>query len=109
MTAAIPTAELLFGEQDATPISTDEATVRPWSQARTCLESAPKAWLSTARPDGRPHGAPVLPVWVDGTPCFATGPASRKGRNLAENQPCVVAAGNERMNSTERGRPSGTP
>lgn len=53
MNDTIPTAELLFGEQDATPMSTDQATVKPWRQARACLESAPKAWLVTVRPPAR--------------------------------------------------------
>ncbi|PZG38799.1 pyridoxamine 5'-phosphate oxidase [Spongiactinospora gelatinilytica] len=87
-----PTAELLFGEADATPMSTDPATVKPWAQARRCLESAPKAWLSTVRPDGRPHAMPVLVVWVDDAACFATRPASRKARNLGGSGHCVLTA-----------------
>ncbi|GAA3929476.1 pyridoxamine 5'-phosphate oxidase family protein [Actinomadura viridis] len=90
-----PTAELLFSAQDATPMSTDEATIKSWDEARICLESAPKAWLSTVRPDGRPHAMPVLPVLVDGVPCFTTRPGSRKGRNLATNPGCVITAGND--------------
>lgn len=37
MPPAIPAAELLFGAEDATPMSTDVATVKPWSQARACV------------------------------------------------------------------------
>ncbi|MDF2704471.1 pyridoxamine 5'-phosphate oxidase family protein [Nonomuraea muscovyensis] len=91
MTGPTPLAELLFGEADATPMSTDATTVKPWSQARACLDAAPKAWLSTVRPDGRPHTMPVMPVWADGAPCLATRPASRKGRNLAGNPHTVLA------------------
>ncbi|GGO74552.1 pyridoxamine 5'-phosphate oxidase family protein [Nonomuraea cavernae] len=90
MTRPTPRAELLFGEADATPMSTDPTTVKPWSEARACLRTAPKALLSTVRPDGRPHAMPVMPVWADEAPCFATRPASRKGRNLAHNGNCVL-------------------
>lgn len=90
-----PVAELLFREEDATPMSTDEATVKPWSQARSCLQSAAKLWLSTVRPDGRPHVMPVLVVWVDDAPCFTTRPTSRKARNLARHAHCVLTASSE--------------
>lgn len=67
MPDAMPAAELLLRQGDATPMSTDEATVKPWSQARMCLETAPKIWLSTVRPNGRPHVMPVLLVWAGDT------------------------------------------
>ncbi|MEU3163875.1 pyridoxamine 5'-phosphate oxidase family protein [Streptosporangium sp. NPDC006930] len=97
MTETIPVAELLFGEADATPFSTDEATVKPWDEARVCLESAPKAWLSTVWPDGRAHAAPVLPVWAGGAPWITTRPNSRKGRNLAVNPHCAITAAGENL------------
>jgi hypothetical protein len=103
MSRAIPTAELLFRQEDATPISTDEATVKPWSQARACLESAPKVWLSTVRPDGRPHVMPVLLVWVDDAARFTTRPSSRKGRNLALNGHCVLTVASEDLDLVVEG------
>jgi nitroimidazol reductase NimA-like FMN-containing flavoprotein (pyridoxamine 5'-phosphate oxidase superfamily) len=103
MPGPTPVAELLFGPEDAVPISTDEATLKPWSQASACLESAPKAWLSTVRPDGRPHAMPILLVWVDDAPCFATRPGSRKGKNLARNTHCVITAGNETVDVVVEG------
>ncbi|WP_431896106.1 pyridoxamine 5'-phosphate oxidase family protein [Nonomuraea sp. bgisy101] len=104
MTRATPTAELLFGEADATPISTNEATVKSWDDARTCLEAAPKAWLSTVRPDGRAHAMPVLLVWVDDAPWITTRPTSRKGRNLAGNANCVVTVGSEALDLVVEGK-----
>lgn len=101
--SATPVGELLFGEKDATPMSTDEATVKPWSQGRACLESAPKVWLSTARPDGRPHVMPVLVVWVDDTPYFATRPTSRKGRNLAHDPHCVLTVSSDELDLVVEG------
>ncbi|AVT28791.1 pyridoxamine 5'-phosphate oxidase [Plantactinospora sp. BC1] len=91
MSGRTPVAELLFRAEDAAPMSLDEATVRPWSQARTALESTAKGWLSTVRPDGRPHVAPVMPVWADDAPCFTTRPGSRKGRNLAGTPACALS------------------
>ncbi|MEU5671800.1 pyridoxamine 5'-phosphate oxidase family protein [Micromonospora sp. NPDC047753] len=89
MTVDTPVAELLFQQEDATPFNTDVATVKPWSQALACLESAHKCWLSTVGPGGRPHAAPVMSVLVGGAPCIASRPSSRKSRNLAHN-PCAV-------------------
>jgi hypothetical protein len=103
MPKAMPTAELLFREEDATAISTDETTVKPWSQARGCLESAPKIWLSTMRPDGRPHVMPVLVVWVDDAPHFTTRPTSRKGRNLAGNPHCVLSVAADELDLVVEG------
>lgn len=99
-----PVAELLFSEKDATPMSTDEATVKSWEEARACLESAPKGWLSTGRPDGRVHAMPVMPVWVDGAPCFATRPTSRKAKNLSQNPNCVVAVAGETLDLVVEGK-----
>jgi len=48
--AAQPVAELLFSPADATPMSTDEATVMPWDQALGQLAAAPKYWLATTSP-----------------------------------------------------------
>jgi hypothetical protein len=92
-----PVAELLFSERDATHMSTDEATVKPWSQARAALEAAPKVWLSTVRPDGRPHAMPVVLVLVDSVACFATRPTSRKARNLTRNAHCVLTVATETL------------
>ncbi|MFC7404850.1 pyridoxamine 5'-phosphate oxidase family protein [Georgenia alba] len=96
-------AELLFGEDDATPMSTDRATIKPWSEAAACLGAAPKAWLSTVRPDGRPHAMPVSPVWLDGTPWFTTRPTSRKGRNLAHDDRCVLTAASDTLDLVVEG------
>ncbi|MEU9834524.1 pyridoxamine 5'-phosphate oxidase family protein [Streptosporangium sp. NPDC048047] len=95
MTVMTPTAEPLFGEKDATPFDTDASTVKPWEQARACLETVPKGWFSTVRPDGRPHAMPVMPVWADGAPWIATRPTSRKGRNLAGDPRCVLTVAGE--------------
>ena len=50
-------------------------------------------WLSTVRPDGRPHVTPLIAAWMDGALHICTGPQERKARNLAENPHCVVTTG----------------
>lgn len=103
MSTGEPTAEPLFADADATPISTDEATVKPWSQARACLEAAPKIWLTTVRPDGRPHVMPVLVVLVEDAPCFTTRPTSLKGRNLSADPHCVITVSSDDLDLVVEG------
>ncbi|MFV2116539.1 pyridoxamine 5'-phosphate oxidase family protein [Micromonospora sp. LOL_025] len=102
-TVDTPIAELLFQPEDATPFSTDVATLKPWSQALACLQSATRCWLSTVRPDGHPHAAPVLLVLVDGVPCIASRPNTRKSRNLARNPHSVIMVGNEDLDLVVKG------
>lgn len=99
----MPVAELLFSEADATPMSTEETTVKSWEHARACLRAAPKSWLSTVRPDGRPHVMPVMPVWVDDAPWFATRPTSRKGRNLAHSTRCAITVASAELDLVVEG------
>lgn len=105
MSVTTPVAELLFGAEAGTSISSDESTVKQWSEARECLESAPKVWLATVRPDGRPHVQPVLVVWVDDAPCFTARPVSRKAENIAANGRCVVSVASETLDLVVEARP----
>lgn len=73
--------------------SSDGATVTPWAEARRHLETAEVYWLSTVRPDGRPHVTPIASVWLDGELYFTTGQAERKAKNLARNSRCVITTG----------------
>ncbi len=50
-------------------------------------------WLSTVRPDGRPHVTPLIAVWHGDAIWFTTGPEERKAKNLAENASCVLTTG----------------
>jgi general stress protein 26 len=65
----------------------------PWPEALDLLVRAELCWLSTVRPDGRPHVTPLPAVWHDGAPHFCTGPEERKARNLADNPHCVLTTG----------------
>jgi Pyridoxamine 5'-phosphate oxidase len=64
----------------------------PWSAARSRLTEASTSWLATVHPAGRPQIRPVLAVWTDGALHSTTNPGARKGRNLAGNPRCCLAA-----------------
>lgn len=73
--------------------SSEDAISTPWERAREVLAGAQGYWLSTVRPDGRPHVTPLIAVWLDGAPHVTTGPGERKARNLAANPRCVLTTG----------------
>ena len=54
-------------------------------------------WLTTVRPDGRPHVTPLISVWVDEGIYFCTGPTERKAENLSHNQNCIIMTGSNSM------------
>jgi general stress protein 26 len=82
-----PTAEL------DPRFSDPEATATPWSEAQELLETAKVYWLSTVRPDGRPHVTSIAAVWLDGALHFTTGQSERKAKNLQANAQIVVTTG----------------
>jgi hypothetical protein len=70
-----------------------EATATDWAEGQRELAEAELSWLTTVRPDGRPHVTPLLTVWLDGAPHFCTGEGERKARNLAANPQVVLTTG----------------
>ena len=76
-----------------------EATAVPWEQAEEVLAAAPLYWVTTLRPDGRPHVTPLVAVWHAGAMHFATGAEERKGRNLAANRTCLFTTGTNALHS----------
>ncbi|HEY0239328.1 MAG TPA: pyridoxamine 5'-phosphate oxidase family protein, partial [Friedmanniella sp.] len=50
------------------------ATAPHWSHLEQLLTDAPLYWIVTVRADGRPHAAPLVGVWHEGTFAFCTGP-----------------------------------
>lgn len=83
-----PEAELHPGYSSA------GAAATPWAEVVTVLEQAEMFWISTVRPDGRPHVSPLPAVWLDGALHFSTGLEEQKGRNLTRNPNCVLTTGN---------------
>ena len=73
--------------------SSDDATATPWAESRERLATAKVYWLSTVRPDGRPHVTPIAAIWLDDALYFSTGQTERKAKNLAQNTHSVVTTG----------------
>jgi uncharacterized pyridoxamine 5'-phosphate oxidase family protein len=78
---------------DLGAFSSDGAVAAEWATALADLQDAEVYWLSTVRPDGRPHVTPLLGIWLDDALYFCTGPAERKAKNLAQNPNCVLTTG----------------
>jgi Pyridoxamine 5'-phosphate oxidase len=89
----MPNTELdaRYGEPEAQPV--------PWEQAQDALTAAPLFWITTVRPEGRPHVTPLIAVWHDGALHFTTGAEERKGRNLAANPAVVLTTGTNALHS----------
>lgn len=87
MTSKEPVAELAaqFSSPNAMPI--------PWMTAREHLAKAEIFWLSTVRPDGRPHVTPLIAVLLEDALYFCTGEGERKAKNLAQNARCILTTG----------------
>jgi nitroimidazol reductase NimA-like FMN-containing flavoprotein (pyridoxamine 5'-phosphate oxidase superfamily) len=73
--------------------SDPNATPTEWADGREQIEVAELFWLTTVRPDGRPHVTPLISVWLDGAAYFCTGADERKAKNLAQNANCVLTTG----------------
>jgi nitroimidazol reductase NimA-like FMN-containing flavoprotein (pyridoxamine 5'-phosphate oxidase superfamily) len=58
-------------------------------------------WLSTVRPDGRPHVTPLLGIWLKGALYFCTGTNERKAKNLSANRHCVLTTGQSTLNDLD--------
>jgi hypothetical protein len=72
--------------------TTDEGLL-DWAWARDQLRDALVYWVSTIRPEGRPHAMPTWGVWLDDTFWFEGGTETRRVRNLAVNPSAVVSIG----------------
>ena len=76
-----------------TRFSGPDAVATPWSAARDLLESAKTYWVTTVRPDGRPHSTTIAAVWLDDAVHFTTGASEVKAKNLVGNRKVIVTAG----------------
>jgi hypothetical protein len=77
-----------------------DAPATPWARACEQLERAEIFWVSSVRPDGRPHVTPLLAVWLDDALHFCTGADERKARNIETNPHVVLTTG---INELDRG------
>lgn len=73
--------------------SDPEAAATPWSAARAVLADAGIYWVSTTRPDARPHVTPLIAVLHADALWFTSGAGERKSRNLAATPHAVLTTG----------------
>jgi len=71
-------------------IPTDREGMLPWSFVAESLATDRTFWVSTTRPDGRPHARPVWGVWVDDRFHCGGGERTRWVRNLAVDPAVTV-------------------
>jgi hypothetical protein len=75
-----------------------------WADALAHLEeTAGTAWLTASRRDGGPHTRPVLTVWVEGRPCFASGETTGKSRLLVQDDRVSLALDTGRLHVVVEG------
>ena len=75
---------------DVYGIHEDADGLLDWIWAKERLAAARNYWVSTTRPDGRPHAMPVWGLWHEDAFYFSSAPSSRKARNLDANPAVVV-------------------
>ena len=87
MSTATPRTDLdpRFSEPDAQPSS--------WTETLAAIEQADLFWISTVRPDGRPHVTPLVAVWLDDALHFCTGVEEQKAHNLRGNAQVALTTG----------------
>ncbi len=90
-TEPVPELDTRFSAPGASPTT--------WSDVRRTIQEAELFWISTVRPDGRPHVTPLPAVWQDDALYFCTGAAEQKGVNLARNSHCALTTGNNEWKS----------
>jgi pyridoxine/pyridoxamine 5'-phosphate oxidase len=76
-----------------TQFSSPGVVATQWSAARDRLASAKTYWITTVRPDGRPHSTTIAAVWLDDAVHFTTGESEVKAKNLAANRKVIVTVG----------------
>ena len=70
--------------------SSETTGLKSWPWALERLEKSHNYWISTSRPDGRPHLMLVWGVWWQNAFWFSTGPRTRKAKNIAADSHCVI-------------------
>jgi len=85
MTAPLTILDERFSDAGAEPTG--------WPRTLRTIEAAELFWLSTVRPDGRPHVTPLVAVWTEDRLHFCTGPEEQKALNLQHNPYVVLTTG----------------
>lgn len=79
-----PQTEASYGIPD------DREGLLEWRVVETTMAEERAFWVTTVRPDGRPHARPAWGVWVDGTFHCGGGERTRWVRNLSSNAAIAV-------------------
>ena len=69
--------------------ASSETDLLTWAWALERIARSRYYWLSTVRPNGRPHAMPVWGIWMEEQLWFSSSPGSRKTLNI-ESNPWVV-------------------
>lgn len=90
---ASPITELIPRRGRGTEAETEAGNTQPldWEVAVERFEQGGWFWLSTVRPDGRPHAMPCFAAWSGSSFFVASKATARKSRNLDANPSCVLA------------------
>jgi len=68
----------------------ESGPIMEWDIVEGRLVASVNYWLSTTRPDGRPHVVPRWGVWVDQRFFYDGSPMTRHAKNLAGNPHCAL-------------------
>lgn len=92
MSTSEPSTEPMSREGKGTQAVTDGGRGEPvaWSTAQQKFAEGGWFWLSTVRPDGRPHCVPVFAAWAVPVFYVASNDRARKSRNLDVEGRCVL-------------------
>lgn len=71
-------------------IPADDTGLLPWTFVEETMTDERSFWVTTVRPDGRPHARPTWGVWVHGTFHCGGGERTRWVRNLASDSAITV-------------------
>ncbi len=81
------------GHQPGQPLQRPERSANQLGPHSRCPRAGRALWLTTVRPDGRPHTTPVVAVWVDDALYFTTGAEEQKAKNLRACPHVVATTG----------------
>lgn len=78
---------------DGYGIPESEEGLLDWSEIELKLVASMHYWLSTTRPDGRPHVVPRWGAWIDGQLFYDGSPETVHARNTVTNTACALHIG----------------
>jgi hypothetical protein len=68
----------------------DKGPFLDWAEVAARLAESKEYWLSTTRPDGRPHVVPRWGVWLDDRFWYDGSPLTRHALNVERNPACAL-------------------